>query len=361
MSRLDRCYYSHAYSLNAASKMWIDATMLLSDHNPLLITLCDVHWESNTPNNLRRIPLRLNHAWLKTLFFKSKVDILIQRVLLWDVSACMKWEGLVVGMQGVIRDSGKYFTVILTKAKVEAERLILLMTEKVDSGQLLSHVEYMRLCDAYRCLEIIENNAIQSSKVRARCMEVNDLHANSKCFFDLLRVKSLKGAITVLETNGLTLRDNNSIAATCTRHFQNVFASSYKTDDDWFSSLQDSLLYTPQNLDSLMASNCEKGITEEEVFMALQSLKNGKAPRMDGLTKEFVIVFWPSLKTLILDVCNEIRRDKKIPYSFKLGKIKLIPKLEILKQIGVEADYYDEHYLQNIRQDFCFEAQINYP
>ncbi|KAH7285221.1 hypothetical protein KP509_33G018100 [Ceratopteris richardii] len=319
MSRLDRCYYSHAYALDAASTMWIDATMLLSYHNPLLINLQDIHWESNIPNNLARIPPRLNHAWLQTSLFKSKVDLLIQWISSWNVSACMKWEALVVSMQGVIRDCGKYFTVTLTKAKVEAERMILLMTEKVDYGQ---------------CLQLIENNAIQSSKVRARCMEVNDLHANSKCFLDLLRVKRLRGTITMLETDGLTLRDNNSIAAMCTQHYQNLFASAHRTDDAWFSSLQDSLAFTPHALDSHMAVTCEKCITVEEVFLAIRSLKNGKAPGMDGLTKEFVIVFWPSLKTLILDVCNEIWRDQKMPYSFKLGKIKLIPKLEVPKQMG---------------------------
>ncbi|KAH7430486.1 hypothetical protein KP509_08G000900 [Ceratopteris richardii] len=166
MSRLGRCYYSHTYTLNAASTMWIDATMLLSDHNPLLINLRDFHWESNIPYNLTRIPLRVNHAWCQTSLFKSKVDLLNQRITSWNVSACMKWEALVVGMQGVIRDCGKYFIVTLTKAKVEAERMVCLITKKVDSGQLLSELGYMRLCDAYRCLQLIENNAIQSSKVR---------------------------------------------------------------------------------------------------------------------------------------------------------------------------------------------------
>ncbi|KAH7307395.1 hypothetical protein KP509_22G057000 [Ceratopteris richardii] len=155
-------------------------------------------------------------------------------------------------------------------------------------------MEYRPLCDAYRCLQLIENNAIQSSKVRARCMEVNDPHANSKCFFDLLHAKHLRGTITMLETDGLILRDSNSIAAMCTRYYQNLFASDYKIDDAWFSALQASLAFTPHALDSHMAATCEKCITEDEVFLAIQSLKNGKAPAMDGLTKEFVIEFWVS-------------------------------------------------------------------
>ncbi|KAH7285107.1 hypothetical protein KP509_33G013200 [Ceratopteris richardii] len=334
MSRLDRCCYSHVYTLNLASSIWIDATMLLSDHNPLLINFRDLHWESNIPNNLHKIPLRLNHAWLQTSLFKSKVDILIQQVLYLEISTCMKWEFLLAGLQEVIRECGKYFAITLTKAKVEAERMIFCITEKVDSRHLLSETEYMRLCDAYRCLHLIENNAIQSSKVRTTCTEVNDLHANSKCFFDLLRAKHLKDVITALEVDGSTLQDGNSISAICTQHFQNLFAASFKTHDAWFSSLQDALAFTPQVLDSYMADAYEKEITEEEVFKALQSLKNEKAPQIDGITKEFFIAFWPSLKTLVMDVCNEIWGDQKMPYSFKLGKIKLLPKVEVPKRMG---------------------------
>ncbi|KAH7446564.1 hypothetical protein KP509_01G062200 [Ceratopteris richardii] len=201
------------------------------------------------------------------------------------------------------------------------------MTEKVDSGQLLSERDHAQLCDAYKCLHLIENNAIQSSKVRARCMEVNDLHANSKCFFDFLRAKRANSSISSLEFNGQILQDGNSIAQACTEHFEKLFAASFSTSDAWFTAIQEFLAYMPQIIDSRTADNCEKSITEDEVFMALQSLKNGKAPGLDGLAKEFVMAFSSSLKTLILEACNEIWSSQKMPFSFKQGKIKLIPKI----------------------------------
>ncbi|KAH7280123.1 hypothetical protein KP509_37G053000 [Ceratopteris richardii] len=197
-------------------------------------------------------------------------------------------------MQDVIRECGKYFANLLRTARVGAEHLIVSMSEKVDSGDLLSENEYARLCDAYRCLHLIESNAIQSSKVKARCTKVNDLHANSECFFDFLHAKCAKSAISLLEFDGQTLRDGNSIADACTQHFGKLFASSDAMDDAWFSSLQESLAHTPRVLDSRAADVCEKYITEEEVFFVLTSLKNGKAPGMDGLTKEFILSFWSS-------------------------------------------------------------------
>ncbi|KAH7291479.1 hypothetical protein KP509_29G018500 [Ceratopteris richardii] len=73
MSKLDRCYYSQVSTLNGASKMWVDATMLLSNHNPLLVSINEVDWSSCIPFNLPRIPLRVNHSWMQTSLFKSKV------------------------------------------------------------------------------------------------------------------------------------------------------------------------------------------------------------------------------------------------------------------------------------------------
>ncbi|KAH7285106.1 hypothetical protein KP509_33G013100 [Ceratopteris richardii] len=299
MSRLDRCYYSQVSTLNGASKMWVDATVLLSDHSPLLVSLTEVDWSSCIPFNLSRIPLRVNHTWMQTSLFKSKVKTLIQLVLSLRVSACMKWEFLVVKLQDIIRECGITFSRILNAAKHEAQQCISLMVERVDSGHLLSQEDYSQFCKAYKCLELIENQAIKSSKVRARCTEVNDLHANSKCFFYFLRFKHLKDTISHLEVDGSIVNDGNAIAEICSEHFRNLFAASYKSDDAWFEALHASLAYTPQLLDSHMAASCEKIISEEEVFMALQSLKNGKAPGLDGITKEFVIAFWPLLKNLV--------------------------------------------------------------
>ncbi|KAH7287601.1 hypothetical protein KP509_32G064700 [Ceratopteris richardii] len=146
--------------------------------------------------------------------------------------------------------------------------------------------------------------------------------------------KRLKDVISRLEVDGLTINDGGSIAAFCSEHFRKLFAASYKSDDAWFQALHESLQHTPPLLDSQMADACEKSMSEEEVFMALKSLKNGKAPSLDGITKEFVMAFWPLLKNLVLDVCNEVWKDQKMPYTFKLGKIKLIPKSDVPRCIG---------------------------
>ncbi|KAH7422266.1 hypothetical protein KP509_12G000900 [Ceratopteris richardii] len=334
MSRLDRCYYSHIFVLSPASKMWIDATMLLLDHSPLLLHLVDSNWTASIPDKLQRIPLKINHAWIQTSLFKTKIDDLIQQVFTLKLSASLKWAALVVGMQDVIRDCGKYFSRVVKAAKAEVEHVIISLTEKVDMGHVLSRRDYSLLCDAYRCLHFAENNDINSAKVRARCMDVNDLHATSRCFFDFLRAKHATSNISLLVIGDKELREGNSTADACSEHYRSLFAASYSSDDSWFAALHEALTHTPQCLDSRAAAAYKTSITEEEILLALGSLKNGKAPGLDGLSKEFVLAFWPSLKALLLEVCNEIWRDQKMPYSFKQGKIKLIPKVELPKRIG---------------------------
>ncbi|KAH7433015.1 hypothetical protein KP509_07G050500 [Ceratopteris richardii] len=109
MSRLDRCYYSHASTLSPVSNMWIDATILLSDHSPVLLLLCDSNWTECIPDKLHRIPLGLNHAWIRTTVFKAKVEDLIMQVLASKLSASLKWEALVVDIFSKIMDNAKVY------------------------------------------------------------------------------------------------------------------------------------------------------------------------------------------------------------------------------------------------------------
>ena len=45
---------------------------------------------------------------------------------------------------------------------------------------------------------------------------------------------------------------------------------------------------------------CEKDITEKELFEALKSMPNDKSPVNDGLTKEFFETFWSEVNIFFL-------------------------------------------------------------
>ena len=68
------------------------------------------------------------------------------------------------------------------------------------------------------------------------------------------------------------------------------------------------------------------GITENELFIALQSMKNNKSAGNDWLTKEFYITFWNEVKVPLLLAIEKAYLVKQPSASQKQALIKLIEK-----------------------------------
>ena len=61
----------------------------------------------------------------------------------------------------------------------------------------------------------------------------------------------------------------------------------------------DNVLNTVSNFPQLSTEQsleCEKDITEKELFEALKGIPNDKSPGNNSLTKEFIETFWPEVK-----------------------------------------------------------------
>ena len=80
------------------------------------------------------------------------------------------------------------------------------------------------------------------------------------------------------------------------------------------------------------------GITENELFIALQSMENDKSPGNDGLTKEFYIAFCNEIKAPVLLAIEKTYLVKQLSASQKHAVIKLI-----------EKKGRDKKYIQNWR------------
>ena len=80
------------------------------------------------------------------------------------------------------------------------------------------------------------------------------------------------------------------------------------------------------------------GITEKEMFIALQSMELNKLPGNDGLTKEFYITFWNEVKAPLLRAIEKSYLVKQHSTSQKQAFTKLI-----------EKKGRDNRYIQNWR------------
>ena len=70
----------------------------------------------------------------------------------------------------------------------------------------------------------------------------------------------------------------------------------------------------------------ESEISEEEVFAILTSFQDNKSPGTDGLTKEFYVYFWESLKTPLINSFKHSLNTGLLSIDQRKGIITLIPK-----------------------------------
>lgn len=78
----------------------------------------------------------------------------------------------------------------------------------------------------------------------------------------------------------------------------------------------------------------DKDIQLEEILKALQSLKKGKVPGVDGLTKEFYLVFWEDIGPQLLDLFTFICTSGIMGSTMREGVISLLYKKGDVRDIS---------------------------
>ena len=71
---------------------------------------------------------------------------------------------------------------------------------------------------------------------------------------------------------------------------------------------------------------CAKVISFQEILEALKSMKNSKAPGLDGLPVEVYKLLWKQLGPVFYEAICECYRNKKLYQSARKGVLNLIPK-----------------------------------
>ena len=73
-------------------------------------------------------------------------------------------------------------------------------------------------------------------------------------------------------------------------------------------------------------AECEGMVTVNELSAALKDMKNGSSPGLDGLTTEFIKVFWIKLKHLLTNSFNIAFQKGFLSFSQSSATITLIHK-----------------------------------
>ncbi|KAJ3582854.1 hypothetical protein NHX12_024244 [Muraenolepis orangiensis] len=80
-------------------------------------------------------------------------------------------------------------------------------------------------------------------------------------------------------------------------------------------------------------SQLEAVLTLQELFTAMGSLQNGRAPGMDGFPVDFYKSFWSEIGQDLLEVLNDSLQTGRLPLSCRRAVITLLPKKVDLQQI----------------------------
>ena len=70
----------------------------------------------------------------------------------------------------------------------------------------------------------------------------------------------------------------------------------------------------------------DEDLTCNELYQTLKKFKKNKSPGLDGLTAEFYLEFWESLKVKLMEVYDESYAKGILPESLTTGVIVLLEK-----------------------------------
>ena len=125
-------------------------------------------------------------------------------------------------------------------------------------------------------------------------------------------------------------------------HIRSFYSSLYKRRSS--KNEKECLEYLKSfNLPQISSSereSCEGLLTRKECWEALQSMKNGKSPGNDGLTKEFYVCFFNEISPLLIDVLNHSHHTGQLSTSQRQALITLIEKKERTKGISRTGDQF---------------------
>ncbi|KAK0146906.1 Transposon TX1 uncharacterized protein [Merluccius polli] len=170
----------------------------------------------------------------------------------------------------------------------------------------------------------------QGALVRSRFQSANLMDAPSSFFFGLeKRSGQSKFVHTLRSADGHEITETAEIRREAVSFYSGLYRSEYRENEQLFTSLCDGLpkIAAEEN------PNLGEPLTMRELCTALQSMKGGKAPGIDGLTVDFYKAFWEELGEDFLSVVNESFKEKTLPYSCRRAAITLLPKKGDLQDI----------------------------
>ncbi|TWW59346.1 Transposon TX1 uncharacterized 149 kDa protein ORF 2 [Takifugu flavidus] len=163
----------------------------------------------------------------------------------------------------------------------------------------------------------------QGALVCSRYMNASMMDAPSKFFFSLEQKNGQKKVIHCLRADDSSDITNTArIRRHATCFYKELFKSYAVENPGLETEFLTDLSQVGESSNTLLSAD----LTLEELYVALMSLANGKAPGIDGIPVEFYKAFWSVVGKDMLEVFLESWRTGLLPRSCRRAIITLLPK-----------------------------------
>nr|BAC82606.1 pol-like protein [Takifugu rubripes] len=163
----------------------------------------------------------------------------------------------------------------------------------------------------------------QGALVCSRYMNASMMDAPSKFFFSLEQKNGQRKVIHCLRADDSSdITDTARIRRHGTCFYKELFKSYAVENPGLETEFLTDLSQVGESSNTLLSAD----LTLEELYVALMSLANGKAPGIDGIPVEFYKAFWSVVGKDMLEVFLESWRTGLLPRSCRRAIITLLPK-----------------------------------
>ena len=178
-----------------------------------------------------------------------------------------------------------------------------------------------------QALQDLEVRSYQQFRVRDKKQEVYDHNSVSHKFFHGLHASHARMNVVRIEVDGTLSTNPQVIIDNCIQHFTKLLGHESILDNDMKEARAMFFQSIKGNVRQQVVMSIEEDIREEEVESVLSHLANDKSPGWDGITNEFFKSFVQDLKGPLTTIFQEVWSSGNMPNSWKIGLIKLIPKV----------------------------------
>ena len=227
-----------------------------------------------------------------------------------------------------IREAAQHYSIKKSKLRNDIEKKLQNQLNNIET-ELANDPNNEELNKSYEKVksqyESIQMEKTKAARIRARIKWMEQGEKNTKFFMSLEKSRSTANTIFKVKLeNGSTSVQEGEITEAIANFFEKLYKDEQKFKNSKFKEFIRGL-----NINKLTHEQkieCEKQLTEDEIYDALKGMNSGSAPGLDGLPVELYRKFWVLLKGPLLEYYNYSFSIGTLSESTQVGLITLIHK-----------------------------------